>query len=551
MRAAPLYRSPGAPPPPRRPSPADGELPLAGRTGALRPPAEVTRAFVERGWWRTETVLHDLYRGAARHPHRTAIVSHRAHRPAASRVIRLSYGQLAACTDRFAHALDALGVRPGDPVAFQLPNRWEAVALLLACLRTGAVAVPVLPGYGARDLEAVLRAAGPRLCVVPDRWEGTAPGRILAELAPRLPWLRHRAVLGDTVDRGAVDFVTHFVHTPHERHRPAGWLPLPPAAADRICLAVTSLGLRAAHSMALHTPNSLYAGLPASGGPGQADFSAFSALPLASLPSLLHAVIGPLSRGGTIVLQDLWDPEAALALMAAAGVRRMYATPAQWAELVTVQRHRPRPVGELSGAFTSDPAGTSAALVQRVRATLGVELRALPQPAAHAGREGAPGADGPHRLWPRGPASPLAVWRREGGGLGLTWEQDGGSGTGDGVDLDEGGHPRLRTEEVGGVFLVPVTEIEALLLGHPRVAEVAVVACTDAQHGELACAVVVPDGAPPTLRELRDHLLGRGVPPAHLPAELVLMGGLPRTETGEPHRRSLQDTLARRPAQAA
>lgn len=546
--ATPPYRSPGAPPPPRRPSPPDGELPLAGRIGALRPPAEVTRAFLERGWWRTETVLHDMYRGAARHPHRTAIVSHRAHRPAASSVIRLSYGQLAACTDRFAHALDALGVRPGDPVAFQLPNRWETCALLLACLRTGAVAVPVMTGYGARDLEAVLRAAEPRLCVVPDRWEGTAPARILAELAPRLPWLRHRAVLGDTVDRGAVDFVRHFVHTPHERHRPTGWLRLPSAPADRICLAVTSLGLRAAHSMALYTPNSLYASLPVAERPAQADFSA---LPLASLPSLLHAVIGPLTRGGTIVLQDLWDPEAALGLMAAEGVRRVYATPAQWAELLTVQKHRPRAVGELSGAFTSDPAGTSAALVQQVRTTLGVELRPLPQPAAHAGRERAPGAGGPHRLWPRGPASPLAVWRRESEDLGLTWEQDGGSATGDVVDLDEGGHPRLRTEEVGGVFLVPVTGIEALLLGHPRVAEVAVVACTDPQHGELACAVVVPDGAPPTLRELRDHLLGRGVPPAHLPAELVLMGGLPRTETGELRRRSLQDTLAGRPVRTA
>lgn len=269
--------------------------PLADLLGDLGPPAEVARVFVERGWWRTETVLHDVYRGAARHPHRTAIVSHRAHRPAMSRVTRISYGQLAACTGRFAHALDALGVRPGDPVAFQLPNRWETVALLLACLRTGAVAVPVMTGYGARDLEAVLGAAEPRLCVVMDLWEGAAPGRVLADLAPRLPWLRHRAVLGDAVDAGAVDFVRHFVHTPHERYRSAGWLRLPSRPAERVAVAVTSLGLRAAHSMALHTPNSLHAGLPSASVSGAA---AFSAVPLASLPSLLHGVIGPLTDGG-------------------------------------------------------------------------------------------------------------------------------------------------------------------------------------------------------------------------------------------------------------
>jgi cyclohexanecarboxylate-CoA ligase len=534
---APLERSPGALP--------DADVPLAGLLGGLEPPAEVGRAFVERGWWRAETVLHDVFRGAARHPHRTAIVSHRAHRPATSRVTRLSYAQLAACTDRFAHALDALGVRPGDPVAFQLPNRWETVALLLACLRTGAVAVPVMTGYGARDLEAVLGAAEPRLCVVTDRWEGAAPAQVLADLAPRLPWLRHRAVLGDTSDTGAVDFVRHFVHTPHERYRPSGWLRLPPRSADRVCLAVTSLGLRAAHSMALHTPNTLHAGLPSA--PAAAG-AAFSAVPLASLPSLLHAVVGPLARGGTVVLQDVWDARTALDLMAAADVRQVYATPAQWADLVTAGEHRLPEGLSVHGAFTSDPAGTSAALGRRAHAALGVALRALPRPAAHAEQERASG--GPYRLWPRGPASPLAVWRR-GAGAGLTWQEDGASGAEEAVDLDEAGHPRLRTEEVGGMFLVPVTEIETLLLGHPRVAEAAVVARADPQHGELACAVVVPDGAPPTLVELRDHLVGRGVPPAHLPAELILMGGLPRTDTGELRRRHLQDTIARRPARAA
>ncbi|MFF1378841.1 AMP-binding protein [Streptomyces sp. NPDC058308] len=529
---AAAQRTPPTPPAARRHPPAPA--PLAPLLGALRPPAEVTRLFQQQGRWRTETVLHDLYRGAARHPHRTAIVSHHAHRPAQSRLTRLTYAQLAACTDRFALALDALGVRPADPVAFQLPNRWETCALFLACLRIGAVAVPVMPGYGAHDLAAVLGAAQPRLCVVPDQWEGVAPAQILAGLAPGLPWLRHRVVLGDTADTGAVDFAHHFLRTAHERHRPAAGLALPPGLPDRICLAVTSLGLHAAHSMALHTPNSLHAGLPPAPEPGGASFSA---LPLATLPSLLHAVLGPLTRGSTVVLQDLFDPESALDLMAAADVRQAYATPAQWAELAAAQHRRPRPRAALSLALTSDPAGTPAALAQQVHHLLGAPLRAQPRPRP--------------QLRP-GPSSPTAVWRRESGRPSPTWGPQGHTGPGDPVDLDETGQPRLRTEEVGGLFLVPVTEIEARLLAHPRVAEAAVVACTDPQHGELACAAVVPDGDPPTLLELRDHLLGQGVPPAHLPARLELMGGLPRAESGELHRRRLQGALAaRRPTRSA
>ncbi|NNN35359.1 2,3-dihydroxybenzoate-AMP ligase, partial [Streptomyces sp. S3(2020)] len=59
------------------------------------------------------------------------------------------------------------------------------------------------------------------------------------------------------------------------------------------------------------------------------------------------------------------------------------------------------------------------------------------------------------------------------------------------------------------------------------------------------------EGTPPTLLDLRTHLTTQGVPPAHLPAELLLLGGLPRTDTGELRRRHLQDTVTHQTARAA
>ncbi|WP_419992758.1 AMP-binding protein [Streptomyces boninensis] len=518
----------------------DGGVPFADLLAAVHPPADRARDFYADGSWRAQTVLHDVYRGAAIHPHRAAVVAHRAHQPAPARIVRVSYGQLASYTERFAYALDALGIGPGDPVAFQLPDRWETCALLLACLRTGAVAVPVMTGYGARDLKAALEAAQPRVCVVPDRWEGIAPAEIVADLAPALPWLRHRVVLGDAAATGAVSFVRHFVRTPHERHHhTAGRLPLQADIADRITVILTTLGLHGSHHMALHSLNTLHAGVDRA-----ADGAGYSALPLPAPASLLHTLLAPLARGAAAVLQDVWDADAALEVMAASGARTALATPAQWAELAAAQRQQPRALTSLRQAISSDPAGAATGLVREIQEALRVPLTALSGPATGEGNE--PGGDGRPRV--RGPASPLAVWRRESGGLRPTWRYEGPSGPGDFAGLAAGGRPApaAPVQEIGGVFLVPVTEVEEQLMKHPAIAEAAVVACTDPEHGELACVVVVPSGDPPTLTELRGHLLDAGTAPAHLPGRLELMGALPRTDSGTVRRGELRRLLGSR-----
>jgi carnitine-CoA ligase len=54
-----------------------------------------------------------------------------------------SYAELAEGADRIAAGLSALGVAKGDPVALLSGNRPEAVEVLFACARLGAIAVPL------------------------------------------------------------------------------------------------------------------------------------------------------------------------------------------------------------------------------------------------------------------------------------------------------------------------------------------------------------------------------------------------------------------------
>jgi acyl-coenzyme A synthetase/AMP-(fatty) acid ligase len=68
--------------------------------------------------------------------------------------------------------LYGLGVRPGQAVACQLPNWWQAQALLLAATRLGAVVAPVMTTIRPRELERMLRLLGARVCVTVDEWAG-------------------------------------------------------------------------------------------------------------------------------------------------------------------------------------------------------------------------------------------------------------------------------------------------------------------------------------------------------------------------------------------
>ena len=59
----------------------------------------------------------------------------------------LAYSDLDTETGRYAAALAACGVSPGDRVVVQVGKSVEFVLLYLACLRAGAVFVPLNPAY--------------------------------------------------------------------------------------------------------------------------------------------------------------------------------------------------------------------------------------------------------------------------------------------------------------------------------------------------------------------------------------------------------------------
>ena len=102
---------------------------------------------------------------------------------------RLSFAAYRDAALRCAAGLRALGIGEGTAVSWQLPTRLEALVLLAALARLGAVQNPVLPFLRAREVGFIARQSGARLLVVPSAFRGFDHAAMAHELARALPGL--------------------------------------------------------------------------------------------------------------------------------------------------------------------------------------------------------------------------------------------------------------------------------------------------------------------------------------------------------------------------
>ncbi len=80
----------------------------------------------------------------------------------------LTYGQLLHLVRRTSAALRGLGVRKGDRITLYMPTCPEAIALMLACVRVGAIHSVVFAGFGSGALADRIHASGSRLVFTAD-----------------------------------------------------------------------------------------------------------------------------------------------------------------------------------------------------------------------------------------------------------------------------------------------------------------------------------------------------------------------------------------------
>jgi malonyl-CoA/methylmalonyl-CoA synthetase len=486
----------------------------------------------------------------------------------------ISYGELWADIERFAHGLRSWGAQPQDRVALFLENCPPFVVAYLGAHLAGCIAVLVNTQYRQVELSHILNDAGVRLCV-------SSPAGAV-ELAPiSAPSLEALVLVGD--ESAANERVAE--QTPERFSfeewlargaRDAGYRFPTPAPNDPAVLAYTS-GTTGRAKGALLLQRNLLANIEAIAQAWRwtASDRLLLTLPLFHAHGLMVGMHGTLYTGASVLLRRKFDAADALTTINAdPTITMFFGVPTMYGRLLAEaeQRGAPRPLRlYVSGSAPLSPqvfAEFERVFGQRILERYGMTETIMNTTNPYDGerRPGTVGAPFPEQearvvsvsdrqplpegeigeIEVRGPHIFAGYWNRP-DATAAAFSADGWFKTGDlGWRSADGYYTitgRARELIISGGYNIYPREVEDVLAEHPAVAEVAVLGAPDADMGEQVVAVIVPQhGQAPDAGEIiafcRERLASY-----KKPRQVVFVESLPRNALGKVQKHLLADRL--------
>ena len=121
------------------------------------PAAELRARYRGAGEWSDDPLTRRFHESAQRFAARPAVITAAA---------EYTYGELDRRTDQIAAGLHRLGLAPRDPVIFQVTNRAETVLAWYGCLKAGLIPVATLAAHRMHEIGHITGAVGARAHVV-------------------------------------------------------------------------------------------------------------------------------------------------------------------------------------------------------------------------------------------------------------------------------------------------------------------------------------------------------------------------------------------------
>lgn len=560
-------------------------------------PAERVAEYRSKGYWNDDLIGALFEQRVRDDPDTVALVDPLNRADLVDGPFReLTWRELDDQVDRMAQVLLDEGVGPGDVVGVQLPNCVEIVVAFLATLRLGATVTPFPVQYRSYELTKLSNVANVQLFVTSTRIGKTREAaRELVELRESIPSLKQILAFGDNVPQGVIGLDQRIASATDRSALAAFRATLELDPNDCVTICWTS----GTESTPKGVPRSHYDWIAMSWTTVEAplltkDDVLINPFPMVNMAGINGMFLPWLRVGGVLVQHHPFDLATFLTQVSTYRATYTVAPPALLTQLLHDEALLANADISSLRLLGSGSTPLAPSLLQGWRDKYGVEILNLygsnegivlfsgpvdvPDPTERAmyfPRYGVPGRKWSFRVSEWMQVKIVDITTREeiiepgrpgellikgptvfagylpASGVNDPFDADGFLITGDLLEIagDELQYlhyvDRTKDIVVRGGMKVSASELETFIAGHPKVADVAVIAYPDEILGEKACAVVVPrTGEVPTLDEIVAYLREIGIATFKLPERLEIVESLPRNPVGKVLKRDLRSIFS-------
>ncbi|MFB3925623.1 MAG: class I adenylate-forming enzyme family protein [Syntrophales bacterium] len=546
---------------------------------------KMIQEWTEKGAWGKETLIDFFKKNAAKEPGKICLVD-----PPNKEALtgfkpeRLTYGDLDRIVDATAESLIAKGIRKDDIIIVQLPNCWELAMLYLAICRAGALISPVPMQWRSSELEYIAGLTEARAFITVDEFHGFKHRELGAKLKARTPSLKYLMTLPEIKDMGKGPITGKLDHIRID-------------ANDIFSLCWSSgteaepKGCPLSHNNWIYQASFCYETAPIK----PAD-NLITAGPLVNMASVGTVYIEWLIGGGKLVLHHPFDGPLFIQQLMAEEIHYTLLVPAIVNALL---KHPKVDMFDLTKmrAITIGAAPPSLWSVQELKRRWNIEfaniwgqnegtanvagpydIPDLEMRLSHFPQYGKPGAQWTSPLRKHlclkivNPASKEDVL--EEGGVGelhyrgpnvipcyfkrpdlteKSFDAEGYFNTGDLFQVKSnnciGFFDRAKDIIIRGGFNISAQEVENMLLGYPKVLDVAAVAMPDEMLGEKVCVYLVPKpGETVSLPEIASFMKQKGIASYKIPERMEIIEAIPRNPVGKILKSVLREDIKKKTA---
>lgn len=525
-------------------------------------------AYRQQGLW-GDASLADYWQQTARAmPDKIAVVDNHG--------ASYTYSALDHAASCLANWMLAKGIESGDRIAFQLPGWCEFTVIYLACLKIGAVSVPLLPSWREAELVWVLNKCQAKMFFAPTLFKQTRPVDLILPLQNQL--LQLQQIVG-------VDKLAPATSSLSLSQIIADNTPLTTAITvhgDELAAVLFTSGTEGLPKGVMLTHNNILASERAYCARLNLTWQDVFMMPapLGHATGFLHGVTAPFLIGARSVLLDIFTPDACLALLEQQRCTCMLgATPFVY-DLLNLLEKQPADLSALRfflcggttipkkvarecqqrgikllsvyGSTESSPHAVvnlddplSRFMHTDGYAAAGVEIKVVDD----ARKTLPPGCEGEEAS--RGPNVFMGYFD-EPELTARALDEEGWYYSGDLCRMDEAGYIKITGRKkdiiVRGGENISSREVEDILLQHPKIHDACVIAMPDERLGECSCAYVVLK-APHHSLSLEDVVTffsRKRVAKYKYPEHIVVIEKLPRTASGKIQKFLLRKDIMRR-----